>query len=224
MRVITHLALWRLGLVGAETQTTPAERDCLSRYASGRRRLVEIGVWHGVTTMRLRSAMASDGILFAVDPFVAGRLGFSAQRYIAHREVAKIGNGTVEWVRLTGAQAAYLHREECKGLVDFVFIDADHSYDAVRADWEGWNPLVIRGGVVALHDSRSTATRSIESAGSVRYTNDVILNDPRFVQVDTVDSLTIVQRGIVVGVAIHHSLDDYSPRNGGIPASGRVRV
>jgi len=35
---------------------------------------------------------------------------------------------------------------------DFVLIDADHTYDGVRADWERYWPLVRPGGVCALHD------------------------------------------------------------------------
>lgn len=37
-------------------------------------------------------------------------------------------------------------------LFDFLFIDADHSYDSVRADWDNYSPMVREGGLVALHD------------------------------------------------------------------------
>lgn len=36
--------------------------------------------------------------------------------------------------------------------VDFLFIDGDHSYDGVRADFEMYSPLVREGGGVAFHD------------------------------------------------------------------------
>lgn len=36
--------------------------------------------------------------------------------------------------------------------VDFLFIDGDHTYDGVKADWEMYSPLVRPGGLVALHD------------------------------------------------------------------------
>lgn len=39
------------------------------------------------------------------------------------------------------------------GPLDFVFIDGDHTYDGVRADWLAWSPLVRPGGVVAFHDT-----------------------------------------------------------------------
>lgn len=35
---------------------------------------------------------------------------------------------------------------------DFIFIDADHSYEAVKKDIEMWYPKVKQGGVIAGHD------------------------------------------------------------------------
>jgi Methyltransferase domain len=75
-----------------------------------------------------------------------------------------------------------------------VFIDGDHSYDGLRGDWLGWAPLVAPGGVVALHDGRSSATRSMGDAGSVRYTHEVIRQDSQFELVDAVDTLNVFLR------------------------------
>src|SRR5262245_54076272 len=50
MRVLTPFLFWNVGLAPAETQTSEAERACLARHAAGRRRLAEVGGWHGVTT------------------------------------------------------------------------------------------------------------------------------------------------------------------------------
>ena len=189
MTVLTHYIAWTVGLTSATTQTTTAERDCLARHAAGRLRLVEIGVWHGVTTRRLRAVMHPHGVLSAVDPFPVGRLGFSVQQQIARREVDGVSNGQVVWLRTTGSAAACDHAP-----VDFVFIDGDHSEEGLLADWRAWSSLVETGGIVALHDSRSTPERPSDDAGSVKVTNAVILRDPRFAVVDTVDSLTVLQK------------------------------
>jgi predicted O-methyltransferase YrrM len=178
-----------MGLADAETQTTARERDCLAAHAAGRRRLVEIGVWHGVTTARLRAAMDPAGELSAVDPFPRGRLGINFQERIAHRQIDRIPGGRVRWLKTTGADAASGH-----GSVDFVFIDGDHSEAGLLADWRAWSALVEPGGIVALHDSRSTPERAIDDAGSVKVTNTVILRDERFEAVDAVDSLTVLRR------------------------------
>jgi predicted O-methyltransferase YrrM len=194
MKVLTHYLLWSAGLARATTQTTDAERACLGRHATGRRKLAEIGVWHGVTTQVLRRAMAPDAVLFAVDPYAVGRLGVSFQQWIARREVARVPRGRVEWLRMTGADAARHLAARRLGPIDFVFIDGDHSYEGLRADWEGWSPLVAPGGVVALHDSRSSVERQIDDAGSARFTREVIRHDPRFEVVEEVDTLTVLRR------------------------------
>ena len=194
MRVLKHFVLWNLGLAEAETQTSQAERQCLFRHASGRKRIVEVGVWHGVNTRRLRSAMSSDGILLGVDPFPPGRLGFSAPRQIALREVGSVRNGTMRWERSTSVEAARRYAATDSVPPDFVFIDAEHTYEGLRQDWEAWSPLVGMGGIVALHDSCSSSERQIDDAGSVKFTNEVIRLDQRFELVETVDTLTIFRR------------------------------
>jgi predicted O-methyltransferase YrrM len=37
--------------------------------------------------------------------------------------------------------------------IGLLFIDADHAYEAVRADFLGWSPFVVPGGWVAFHDA-----------------------------------------------------------------------
>lgn len=194
MRVTTHFLLWALKLAKAETQTSDAERASLARHAAGKKRVVEIGIWHGVTTKVLRNAMASDGILLGVDPYPKGRFGFSVQRVIAQREIARVTVGTMEWQRLTGVEAARFYAASKRPPPDFIFIDGDHSYEGLRGDWEAWNPLVAPHGIIALHDSCSCAERNIEGAGSVTFTRESILPNPRFRLVETVDTLTIMSR------------------------------
>ena len=192
MRPLPHLLLWTLGLRAAETQTTAEERDALSRHAQNRTPLIEIGVWHGVTTAVLRRAMREGGVLWAVDPFPAGRLGFSLQKPIAEAEVRRVRNGAVRWIRTSGQAAAAEYAREQLEQVALIFIDGDHSYEGLRGDWLAWKPLVAAGGLVCLHDSRSTAARDISTAGSVRATHEIVLRDPGFELIEQVDSLTVV--------------------------------
>jgi len=166
----------------------------LARHAAEKKRLVEIGVWHGVTTKLLRNAMAPDGLLLGVDPYPKGRFGFGVQRVIAQREIARATVGTMEWQRLTGVEAARLYAASKRPPVDFIFIDGDHSYEGLQGDWEAWSPLVAPQGIIALHDSCSSAERNIEGAGSVIFTRESILPDPRFRLVESVDTLTIMSR------------------------------
>lgn len=40
--------------------------------------------------------------------------------------------------------------------VDFLFIDGNHSYEGVKADYQYYSPLVRPGGVIAFHDILDT--------------------------------------------------------------------
>jgi hypothetical protein len=191
---LVHFARWWLRLDSATTQTTRSERDALARHARDKQRLVEIGVWHGVTTKRLRAVMSPQGELWAVDPYSPGRLGVSFPELIAKNEVGAIENGRVRWIKTTGEGAAERWSAEARPPAEFLFIDGDHSWEGIRADWESWSGRVGLGGVIALHDSRSTSARPIEDAGSVRFTNEVIRPDARYRVIDEVDSLTVLER------------------------------
>lgn len=39
-------------------------------------------------------------------------------------------------------------------MLDLLFIDGDHQYVSVLRDFEQWTPLIKRGGLLAMHDSR----------------------------------------------------------------------
>ncbi len=192
-----HYLKYRLGLATALTQTTHAERQILRDAANGKKRLAEIGVFHGVNSRAFREVMAPDAVLIAIDPyyrFFFGIRGSGWARRIAHREVDKVARGKVIWIEETGANA--VRRPEIAGLlpIDFIFIDGDHSYEGLKADWASWSPNVVPGGIVALHDSRNS-----DGAGSERFTSEVILRDDRFEEIATVDRLTVMRRRAVAG-------------------------
>jgi hypothetical protein len=192
MHALLRFVRWRLGLVSVEPWTMPEEAACLVRHATGRHRLAEVGVWEGGTTRRLRSVMAPDATLFAIDPFPTGRLGISYQEPIARGEVARIPNGRVVWLRARGAEAGRLP-DVTAALFDFLFIDSDHTYEGLRDEWEVWSPLIAAGGIVALHDSASP-DGGTPGFGSVRFTRECILTDPRFTLVETTHGLTVLRR------------------------------
>ena len=181
--------LYRLGLRPADTQTTDAERECLLRHAAGRRAIVEIGVMHGVNTGLLRSVMSDEGEIVGIDPHPKGKLGISFERRVALGELRRHRRGTARLLRQLSHEAA---AEWGNRPIDFLFIDGDHSWRGIERDWHDWSPRIEAGGLVALHDSRSVANRP--DLDSVRFTQEVILADPRFHQIDAADSLTVVQR------------------------------
>lgn len=50
------------------------------------------------------------------------------------------------------------------GSLDFVYIDADHSYVGVRRDLELWYPKIKRGGYIAGHDYGSSRLKGVTQA------------------------------------------------------------
>jgi len=192
VRPAIHYVLYQFGLSRAETQTTSAERDCIASYAGGKKIAAEIGVWHGVTTCRIARELQPTGVLYAIDCYAPGRFGFNYQEHIAHREARCFGD-RIRFILATSEVASLDLGQKLGSTFDFVFIDGDHSYRGLQTDWGAWSGLIASGGVVALHDSRSTPERNIDDAGSVIFTREVILNDVRFELQEQVDSLSVLR-------------------------------
>ena len=188
-----YFTYW-LGLQPALTQTSFAESQCLAKYARNKKCLVEIGVWHGVNTKKLRQVMGNEGIIYAIDPFEPGKFGLSWQKTIAHAEAAKAKNGKIVWLEDFSDKAIEQFKQIETQPIDFMFIDGDHSYEGIKTDWTLWSPLVKTGGIVALHDSHSYEGRNLGHVGAQQYTQEVILQDERFKLIEECDSLTVVER------------------------------
>lgn len=56
-------------------------------------------------------------------------------------------------------------------LIDFIFIDGDHRYDAIKQDFEMYEPLVRSGGTIAFHDIGKN-----EEGGGNKFWNEIKTN------------------------------------------------
>lgn len=66
------------------------------------------------------------------------------------RNVRRAGvEDVIRPLRMPSDQAASLFED---GTLDFVFLDADHGYEAVRRDLQAWFPKIKRRGVLGGHD------------------------------------------------------------------------
>lgn len=194
MKILTHYLLYHLRLAKPWTFYTEEECKALEQYAQGKLRLAEIGCWQGVNTSRLRRVMAPNAVLFAVDPYRAGRLGFSAPKSIAHAEVGKIRNGEVRWLQMTDLEAAAWLREHGEAPLDFIFSDSLNTYEGFKACWDAWSPLIAPRGIYILANSRSSATRNIDEAGSAQFTRNIAVKDSRFELLPAAGTFTILRR------------------------------
>jgi predicted O-methyltransferase YrrM len=109
---------------------------------------------------------------------------------VARRAVGSVENGQVRWWRALSSGVAAAWSEP----IDFLFIDADHSFDGVSRDWADWAPRVRPGGHVALHDARVFAGGwTQESTGPVRLVAG-LEDDPRWRCAAAADSMVVLQR------------------------------
>ncbi|HLX33011.1 MAG TPA: class I SAM-dependent methyltransferase [Gaiellaceae bacterium] len=118
------------------------------------RRVIEIGRGSGGSLWALCQAAADDATIVSVDlpegPY--GGLPDDPQILARHDSYARPGQ---ELVLVQGDSTAAetleaVHRAVTD--VDLLFIDGDHTFAGVKADYEAYAPLVQEGGLVALHD------------------------------------------------------------------------
>ena len=185
-----HYVKYLLGIENPETQTTINERAVIREFSKNAKCCVEIGVFEGVNTVIIAESMDPEGMLYGIDPFFKGRLGVSYHELITRRSIAKSKSGKrIKLLPVFSYDAVH----DVPDQIDFIFIDGDHSYEGIKRDWEDWSEKIRPGGVIALHDtSVPDHDPSISQLGSFKFYNEIIISDPRFKTVSTVDSLNIL--------------------------------
>jgi predicted O-methyltransferase YrrM len=184
MRAAVHGFRFLFGLDCPESQVTPNELECLLAYVDGAQIVVEIGCFEGKTTVEL--ARRTRGRVYSIDPFPRGRLGICYGEIIARAHCRRSAVDNVEIIRRLSHEAAPLFKHP----IDFLFIDADHDYEALKRDWVDWFPKVRKSGIVALHDCR-LASNSPEYLGSMRFYEHDVPRVDGIEEIEGVDSLAI---------------------------------
>jgi cephalosporin hydroxylase len=159
LRYRLHYARLPAKILAVDGLLTTQEAIFLYRKAKEVRSgcIVEIGSYHGRSTIALAlGAQEGEKVpVYAVDPYVAfvGPLGAA---FGPGDKVGLVQNliftGTVPevWlIHLPSVQAAKGWQEP----IALLWIDGDHTYEGVKADFDAWSSLVIPGGQVAFHDS-----------------------------------------------------------------------
>ena len=179
--------LHRLRLVPASSQTHPDERACLCRHIRHAQAAVEIGTYMGLTASEMAAALPPGGTLYCVDPYP----GDVAIQQIALRTLERAGQTSrIRMVRTDSAGAvAHLPPQ-----VDFFFVDGDHSYEGLAADWKIVRQLLKPGGIAAFHDTARAPEAMVHSVGSIRFFEEVIALDPEFTHLETARSLNVIRR------------------------------
>ncbi len=134
---------------------------------------LRVGAEIGVAEGRFSSALLKlcpDLTLYGVDPYLPEYKTWDggswdetrqAQNCIKARVIAKRFKNRFSLIEAPSTDAA---RGFDDGSLDFVFIDADHSYEAVMSDIAAWLPKVRPGGWITGHDYNSVLFPGVVSA------------------------------------------------------------
>jgi predicted O-methyltransferase YrrM len=118
---------------------------------------VELGVWKGHSVSYLASKLKGRNVkIYAVDIFedwdknkkVLDEVKYVTELYNENLINEGVRNMITD-IRSISWEAADNFKE---GEVDFVFIDADHTYNSVIKDIKAWLPKIKKGGIISGHD------------------------------------------------------------------------
>ncbi len=164
--------------------------------------VLETGSARGWSACHIGLALRENvrGKLYAIDPHAETEWndsgGVEASLPFFNRHIAAMG--LTDYVEVVRADSRAAARRWTRP-IDLIFIDGDHSYEGVRADWDLFSPFLTPSGVVVFHDS----TWEIHRHDDPRYRGE--MGVPRFVDelrragypVITIDrdcGLSLVQR------------------------------
>lgn len=112
-------------------------------------KLVEVGVAYGKSLIYLaqRAILAGKNSveIIGVDIWASHKQFQEFQRNVFSSGV----NDLIRPVRAPSALASLMFDERS---LDFVMIDADHKYEAVKSDLLNWGPKLKKSGCLAVHD------------------------------------------------------------------------
>ncbi|MGZ4370584.1 MAG: class I SAM-dependent methyltransferase [Gaiellaceae bacterium] len=114
--------------------------------------IAEIGRYQGGSTFLLASAL-SRGTLYSYD--LPTRDGLPGAQLDALLTATLTRFGLEDRVRLVTGDSRTA--DPPPALCDLIFIDGDHTYDGVRADYERWRRFLRPRGHLVFHDAVSTS-------------------------------------------------------------------
>ena len=168
-----------------------AEVECLFRlgqFNEGDGVIVEIGSWKGKSTVALGLGAASvhHEKVYAIDPHRVlpeeGYLEDTEAEFLANIKKAGV-DGRVIPLIMTSEQAAQGWNKRIRVL----WIDGDHRYEATKLDLDLWEPHLVEGGILAMHDT-------IRKKGPKQVLWESVFRSGRFQEIAIVDNITAMRK------------------------------
>lgn len=187
MNSLLHFVRFLIGVDQPASQVTESELNVLRKYALDASTVVELGCYEGKSMVAM--AKNAKGTVYSVDPFFCGRLGIAYGKIIARLHAQRSGIRNFRLIEDLSWNVAPLFTMP----IDFVFIDADHTYEAITRDWNDWSPKLRVGGCIALHNVKK-CHNSPYDVGSMRFYQNEIPTFSSYIEVESVDSLVVFRK------------------------------
>lgn len=167
----------------------------MAAHGPGAGEIVEIGSWMGKSACWLAagSKSAQREKIHAIDPFDGGPMlkehpiireqGTTYHMFVDNLTSAGLFDYVVPIVA-TSRQAARAWDKPIR----LLFIDGDHSYEAVKTDFEMWSRFLIADALIAFDD----VTGGYE--GAKRYYDALLQGDQRYREIARVGKMKFIQR------------------------------
>jgi predicted O-methyltransferase YrrM len=157
---------WRAAIEGVEGWLTESQAARLAAAAArvpAGGRIVEIGSFHGRSTIVLALSAPAGVELVAIDPHLGSDRGpreIAAQPEVGEADLERFRSnleragvaGRVRHVRTPSTDAL----GEVDGPVDLLYVDGAHRYGPARDDLVRWGARVRPGGTMLVHDAFSS--------------------------------------------------------------------
>jgi predicted O-methyltransferase YrrM len=166
----------------------------LAKNCSGKGVIVEIGSYLGRSTVSLGlgSMQGSRTMIFTYDHFMGDPyMDVTLQQYeLLKNNILQAG---VETIVITSTKPSNVAVKDFKDPIELLFIDADHTFEAVENDYLLWSPKVISGGFVAFHDTFDPVMGGLRFTGPLRVIQKYCVA-PEWKIVGRFQAITVVQK------------------------------
>lgn len=189
-KTLLHFINFFLGFDSIKTQTSKKEQTAMLPYIKNASTIVEIGVFEGYNTREFALHSNDEAIVYAIDPFFKGSLGFNYGKIMAKKEWRdkKIANK----IKIIEG-FSWDVTNKIPDNIDFIFIDGDHSFEGVKKDFDLYASKLSSNGIIALHDARIFENGWTKPDwGPVRLVEEYIKEENKWHILDEIDSLVLI--------------------------------
>jgi predicted O-methyltransferase YrrM len=160
--LLTKFFIWRVTTTNPKlkksykitSHLTPHERYQLFKLALNKEKILEIGSYVGASATCFGAAKAKTktGTIFCIDTWQNDAM--TEGKKDTQALFSENTKPFAQWITpIRGFSTAVVGEvQKHTNMLDVLFIDGDHSYEGVKADWEAYKGFLKAGSTVIFHD------------------------------------------------------------------------